>query len=137
MSQQLRKVGCKTVHVCDNGLEALEFLSKTTFHNPSITEEKYTKTEVTAEPIPLSIILLDVEMPVLDGFATARRIRQLESSGDILSHVPIIAITANARPQQIADALEAGMDEVVTKPFRIPALIPRMKALVGSWQVDD
>lgn len=73
---------------------------------------------------------MDVEMPVMDGLGAVRRIRQLESKGDITHHVPVIAITANARPEQVTTALEAGMDEVVTKPFLVRELVPRMVALV-------
>lgn len=63
--------------------------------------------------IPLSIVLLDVEMPVMDGLTAARRIRGLEENREILQHVPIIGITANARADQVASCLEAGMDEVM------------------------
>jgi CheY-like chemotaxis protein len=62
-----------------------------------------------------------------------RRIRQLEAKGDINSHIPVIAITANARQEQVAVALEAGMDEVVTKPFLVRELVPRMVALVQRY----
>ncbi|GAB7349504.1 hypothetical protein MBLNU459_g0212t2 [Dothideomycetes sp. NU459] len=133
MAQQLRRTGCEQVHVADNGADALDFLSTTDFHAASRLGSA-----------PLSIVLLDVEMPVMNGLDCVRRIRQLEASGEIVRHVPIIAITANARNEQIAMALEAGMDEVVslvahafsvlqTKPFRIPELVPRMEALVEKW----
>jgi DNA-binding response OmpR family regulator len=46
--------------------------------------------------------------------------------------VPVIAVTANARREQINSAIEAGMDEVVTKPFRIPELVPQMRKLVAE-----
>lgn len=72
-------------------------------------------------------------MPVMDGLGAVRRIRQLESRSDITTHVPVIAITANARPEQVAVALEAGMDEVVTKPFLVRELVPRMVALVQKY----
>lgn len=76
---------------------------------------------------------MDVEMPVMDGLGAVRRIRQLEAKGDIKTHVPVIAITANARPEQVAVAQEAGMDEVVTKPFLVRELAPRMVALVQKY----
>ena len=68
----------------------------------------------------------------MDGLTCIRRIRQLEESGAMIGHVPVIAITANARPEQVASAIEAGMDEVVTKPFKIRDLVPRMEFLVAS-----
>lgn len=121
MSQQLQRFGC-VVHVANHGLEALNFLQQTTFFGgPSSSS---------ATPIPLSVILMDVEMPVLNGLDSARRIRQLQKEGKVKGHVPIIAITANARTEQIKTALEAGVDDVVTKPFRVSDLVPRMRELV-------
>jgi CheY-like chemotaxis protein len=131
IAQQLRRLGVHTVHVADDGLAALNFLSTTTFAtNPSIT----------TPPVPLSIILMDVEMPVMDGLGAVRRIRAAEAKGDINAHIPVIAITANARQEQVAVAMEAGMDEVVTKPFLVRELVPRMVGLVqrfaggGGWR---
>ncbi|KAG9855502.1 histidine kinase, partial [Aureobasidium melanogenum] len=121
LAQQLRKTGCARVHVADHGLDALEILSTTTFHRSTGIEQ-----------IPLSIILLDVEMPIMDGLTCARRIREFERAGEIIQHVPIIGITANARSEQIASCIDAGMDEVVTKPFRVVDLLPRMLALVDQ-----
>ena len=98
MSQQLKRLGCATVNTANHGLEALDFLSTTTFCNGDV---------------PLSIILLDVEMPIMDGLTCARKIRELENLRKITSHVPICGITANARTSQIDSCIEAGMDEVV------------------------
>ncbi|KAH0261568.1 histidine kinase, partial [Aureobasidium melanogenum] len=120
MAKQLRKLGCE-VDVAENGLEALNHLAKTTYLSS------------TKEATPLSLILLDVEMPIMDGLTCIRRIRALEQSGEISRHVPVIAITANARNEQIAAAIEAGMDSVVTKPFTIKDLVPQMEALVDLW----
>lgn len=57
-------------------------------------------------------------MPVLDGIGCTRAIRQFENDGQIKSHIPIIAVSANARPEQIQEMMEAGMDESISKPFR-------------------
>lgn len=73
----------------------------------------------------------------MDGLTCVRRIRQLQRSQEIITHVPVIAITANARSEQIETALEAGMDDVVTKPFRIPDLVPRMQNLVSRTTAVD
>ena len=72
-------------------------------------------------------------MPVMDGLTCVRRIREYEQEGKIVGHVPVIAITANARSEQINIAMDAGMDTVVTKPFRIPDLIPRMQSLLAEY----
>ena len=68
-------------------------------------------------------------MPVMDGLTCMRRIRALEADGTVRAHVPTIAVTANARKEQIETALAAGMDNVVCKPFRIPELVTQMEAL--------
>ncbi|KAG9594110.1 histidine kinase, partial [Aureobasidium melanogenum] len=120
MSQQLRKLGC-VVHTADHGQDCLDFLQTTIFTSNS-------------KNIPLSIILMDLEMPVMDGLTCVRRIREYEATGKVTSHVPVIAITANARSEQINIAMEAGMDTVVTKPFRIPDLVPRMQSLLSEYR---
>lgn len=114
-SQQLRKTGGYIVHVADHGEECLAFLEQTTY---------------CAKEAKLSLILLDLEMPIMDGWACAREIRQRQQEGRVGGHVPIIAVTANARPEQIASAMEAGADAVVTKPFRTSDLIPRMREVL-------
>lgn len=119
VAQQLKRAGCPQVHTADRGVEALSFL--------------VTQKSSSGNSTPPSLILLDVEMPVMDGLTAARRIREMEKTGELTQHIPIIAITANARKEQITAALEAGMDEVVTKPFRIADLVPRIEAMVNRW----
>ncbi|KEQ57938.1 histidine kinase, partial [Aureobasidium melanogenum CBS 110374] len=138
MAQQLRRLGC-TVHLANHGLEALEFLRKTSFwayHPPPSRNEEAPspRTVPHSNTIPLSVVLMDLEMPVLGGLETVKRIRCLQSEGSIISHVPVIAVTANARSEQIAVAIDHGMDSVVTKPFRIPELVPQMEDLVERVQ---
>lgn len=70
-----------------------------------------------------SCILMDKEMPVMDGNAATRAIRQSEHRS--IASVPIIGITANVRPEQEAEMKQAGMDSVIHKPYR-------MEELVGS-----
>ena len=115
-SQQLRRAGC-IVHVANHGLECLNFLEQTIY---------------CSEATPLSVVLLDLEMPTMDGLTCIRHIREQQLSGKIIGHIPVIAVTANARSEQISIAIEAGMDSVVTKPFRIPELVPQMHALVAE-----
>ncbi|UZP33234.1 hypothetical protein NXS19_001050 [Fusarium pseudograminearum] len=64
----------------------------------------------------------------------ARRIRELEREGTIVQHIPIIAVTAYARPEQIESAKAAGIDDVISKPFRIPELLPKIEELVGKYK---
>ncbi len=69
------------------------------------------------------VILMDCQMPGMDGYEATRRIRQAERSRLRASRVPIIAVTANARPEDRARCLEAGMDRFVSKPFGAEQLL--------------
>jgi CheY-like chemotaxis protein len=62
------------------------------------------------------VVLMDVQMPVLDGIEAARRIRRRESQLRSL-HVPILALTANSLREQVDECFEAGMDDCLCKPF--------------------
>ena len=63
---------------------------------------------------PYALVLMDMEMPVLGGLDAARRIRALAGPA---AAVPIVALTANVYPEQLARCREAGMDDHLTKPF--------------------
>jgi CheY-like chemotaxis protein len=117
LSKQLAKAGC-VVSTADNGLLALDHLATTTFHASSTSH------------VPLSVVLMDLEMPEMDGLTCCKRIREMEASGELTSHVPIIAVTANVRDEQIATAKEIGMDDVVSKPFRVPELLAKVKGVL-------
>jgi two-component system, sensor histidine kinase and response regulator len=74
----------------------------------------------------LDIVLMDVQMPILDGNETARRIR-----GELrLMMLPIVALTAGALVNERQRALEAGMDDFVSKPFNPRLLIRKVRRLV-------
>ena len=66
-------------------------------------------------------ILMDVQMPVMDGYTAARTIRTMESGGT--DRVPIIALSANAFQTDIKDAIAAGMDAHVAKPIKLQKLM--------------
>lgn len=71
------------------------------------------------------IILMDIMMPVLDGYKAAQKIRELEIGTDI--HTPIIALTANALQGDKDKCFELGMNDYVSKPFQIDDLLDRME----------
>lgn len=64
---------------------------------------------------PFDLVVLDIQMPILDGYQVARAIREYELNS--YAHVPIIALTANAMKGDRERYLEAGMDGYVSKPF--------------------
>ena len=77
-----------------------------------------------SQPGDIDLILMDVSMPVMDGLEATRRIRALENKE--LAGIPIIAMTANAFASDIQDALDAGMNAHVPKPFREEELIVKI-----------
>jgi CheY-like chemotaxis protein len=70
---------------------------------------------------PYDVILMDVQMPVMDGLTATRRIRAMARPGD--ARVPIVAMTANVLPEQIARCREAGMDDHLGKPIHPARLL--------------
>ncbi|KAI4929088.1 hypothetical protein J4E85_005712 [Alternaria conjuncta] len=109
LAKQLRNTGMQ-VAVANHGGEALDYLRTT----------KYCISDGSGKP--LALILMDWEMPVMDGLTCVRNIRELQKEGVVRAHVPVIAVTANVRSEQVEVALKAGMDDVISKPFRIPEL---------------
>ncbi|MCU0576936.1 MAG: response regulator [Desulfobacterota bacterium] len=84
------------------------------------------------------LILMDIEMPVMDGFAAARAIRDIEErlgredAGSIRKHIPIVAMTAHAVPGFRERCTQAGMDDYIAKPVRRDALIAMVEKWTGS-----
>jgi len=72
-------------------------------------------------------ILMDMQMPVMDGLDATRRIREIEGSTG--SHVPIIALTANAMPGDRERCFAAGMDDYLSKPFKRHELSDKLARL--------
>lgn len=72
------------------------------------------------------VILMDCQMPVMDGFQATRRLREMEADPD--HRLPIIGVTANALATDIEQCLEAGMTRVLNKPFNKSQLIELISA---------
>jgi CheY-like chemotaxis protein len=80
------------------------------------------------------LILMDIKMPVMDGVAATRAIRAL---GGPASLVPIIALTANAEPEDAEGYLAAGMNGVVEKPMKPEHLLAALQAALGEVAAAD
>ncbi|MBN1113409.1 MAG: response regulator [Bacteroidales bacterium] len=96
----------RKIDVANNGEEALNLFKK----------EKY------------DLILMDLQMPVMDGFVATKRIREIENTNK--THTPIIAVTANALLGDRDKCIDAGMDDYISKPFKIDVLIDKMAKLI-------
>ncbi|WP_246095594.1 response regulator [Saccharicrinis carchari] len=92
------------IEVAYNGKEALDKFGKT----------KY------------DLILMDVQMPIMDGLKATKKIREIEKSTN--THIPIIAITANAFPEDKERCIASGMDDYISKPFQTEELVSKLKA---------
>ncbi len=84
--------------------------------NGQLAWERFSQTE----PGTFDAILMDVQMPVMNGYETARAIRSLER--DDAKLIPIIAMTANAFAEDVKDAMDAGMDAHIAKPIDMELL---------------
>lgn len=121
----LEKLGC-TIIVANNGLEALELWRQG----------------------GMDLILMDCMMPDMDGYESTRRIREEEARFG-RKHIPIVAMTANALEGDKERCLATGMDDYLTKPFRMEVLQTILKQLTKasninhqllpskSWPIDD
>lgn len=116
-SLMLKKEGCE-VDVAGDGLKALEQLKQSAY----------------------DLILMDLQMPNMDGMEATRRIREIEAGSDLANYpglaasphpVPIVGLSAHARKEDADKAKAAGMDDFLTKPIvrpKLVALLRRMSA---------
>jgi CheY-like chemotaxis protein len=194
LRKELEKAGCHCA-VAGNGAEALDWLRKSVYWQGEAEDDESKKGTHADTPDAfieasavskheLDLILMDVEMPVMDGLACSRAIRDYENRGLLAApqhqarlppsiigptssplfpatpsarssplpsfpdfipsslqpetptpgpklRIPILAVSANARSEQVKHALAAGMDDAIAKPFRIQELRPKMETLVG------
>ncbi len=87
----LERLGC-SVELAENGLRAVEMCTQANF----------------------DLVLMDVQMPIMDGLTATREIRRQEGQG---RYIPIIALTASAMTDELDRCLQAGMDGLLTKPL--------------------
>ena len=105
-SAMLNKLGF-TIDIAANGIEAIDALRQTAY----------------------SLVIMDLQMPLMGGLEATREIRKMESGILISSDIPIIAMTANATQQDKKNCLNAGMNDFISKPVTMPTL----KELLNKW----
>lgn len=107
VTNQFLKIWDFKVEVAKNGAEAISRVSDTNF----------------------DIILMDLQMPIMDGFEATKNIRKMSDS--VKSGVPIIALTASAMIEDRKHVLNVGMNDHVSKPFNPDELFNKMRKLIG------
>ncbi|HEX8660597.1 MAG TPA: response regulator [Brevundimonas sp.] len=78
---------------------------------------------------PFDVVLMDLQMPVMDGYAATREIRAHESRGGGGGRTPILVVSAHTRPWEIEAAQSAGADHHLGKPINVPALLGTIEAV--------
>lgn len=106
MKRLLSKLGFSKVEIADNGKIALEAFEKT----------------------PYDLVLMDCQMPEMDGYEATGWIRNIEEALD-RNHTPIIAMTANAMVGDREECIEAGMDDYISKPIDAT----KFRTLLAQW----
>lgn len=110
IASHLKKLGC-TVTLASNGAAAVDAFNRGTY----------------------DLILMDIQMPVMDGIQATQIIRNIElKSGE--KATPIVAMTANAFAQDVEACFKAGMNDVLTKPFKRDLFVIRIKSLLNQGQ---
>ncbi len=90
-----------------NGVEAVDMVAKNSY----------------------DLVLMDIQMPEMDGYEATKTIRLMNT---IKKHIPIMAMTANATPEEINKCFESGVDEYISKPFQTDDLFRKMAKLVAK-----
>ncbi len=104
------------VETAENGSRACEILQK-------------------EEPGYFDLVLMDVQMPVMDGYEATKAIRQFNQKE--LAEIPVIAMTANAFAEDRQKALEAGMDGYIAKPIDIKALFETIEEIITQRSTEE
>ncbi|XP_021821290.1 histidine kinase CKI1-like [Prunus avium] len=117
VSTYLKKLGA-VVEICHDGKEAFDQICRALRDHSKEAHSKST---------PYDYILMDCEMPIMNGFEATRLIRMEEKQYGI--RLPIIALTAHAINEEVNKMIEAGMDVHLTKPLQIDMLLEVIKSI--------
>lgn len=116
-----------TVSTAKNGREAVDFVLAS-FSDP----ENAGKEDETKKQGEIDIILMDQEMPVMDGSAAAREIRHREKEMGREKRVPILGVSANVREEQLQEMTKNGMNEFITKPYMVDDMIKKIGSMIDE-----
>lgn len=103
----LKKLGFKNIDLADNGEQALDYINNNTY----------------------DIVLMDCQMPVIDGYQATKLLREKEANEN--QHLPVIALTANAMVGDKEKCIKAGMDDYLSKPVRPE----KLKKIMAKWLI--
>ncbi|MZP30068.1 response regulator [Heliobacterium undosum] len=109
---QLKQLGIDMIHTAANGDEAVQLVRQNHY----------------------GLILMDCQMPVMDGYSATALIRAFEGQE---THTPIVAVTAHALPGDREKCLEAGMDDYISKPVRLQRLLEALQCWLSPQQNID
>ena len=136
LARLLKKRGV-IVYVANHGEECLDRLKVSTFWKGNQGQAP----KDNADLIEIDVVLMDQEMPVMDGLTCTKAIREMEIEGEVIRHVPIIGVTANARAEQIDTAREMGMvrcpcdgccyEALLTRKFRTTLCRNRSRLMIS------
>lgn len=104
ISSMLKIMGCR-VDIAVNGRDAVAAMQNNSY----------------------DLIFMDCQMPVMDGYKTTERIRELEAAEGGARHIPIVALTAHALKGDREKCIAAGMDDYITKPFNMAQLVEMLR----------
>ena len=116
----------KILYIEDNedNIYVLESRLRRQGHTVLIARDGSSGVQLAASERP-DVILMDLRLPVLDGWEATRRIKTAQQT----RHIPVIALTANAMTGDREKALAAGCDDFDTKPIVMPRLLEKIRAL--------
>eukprot|EP00026_Physarum_polycephalum_P000937 Phypoly_transcript_00938.p1 GENE.Phypoly_transcript_00938~~Phypoly_transcript_00938.p1 ORF type:complete len:1185 (+),score=222.47 Phypoly_transcript_00938:86-3640(+) len=100
LTRQLKKLGYTNCDIRNNGAEGVQ----------AFKEKEY------------DIVLMDCQMPVLDGYEATKEIRRIEQERKAKKRVPIVALTASAMPEEREKGMKSGMDNYLSKPVQLAVL---------------
>jgi CheY-like chemotaxis protein len=122
MTQATTQSSARSVLLVDdneiNVMVASEFLSRINIHPDVAVDGQDAINKLNETSSDYSLILMDCQMPIMDGYQATKLIRQGQA-GERYKHAKIIAVTANALTTDRQKCLDAGMDDYISKPLKV------------------